>query len=176
MVELVFIAVAEAADPAPVVDWLVLPFHARQKARQRVTLASGASAGLKLPRGTLIRGGDRLCTSDGRLIEVAAEPESVSTVTTDDALQLARAAYHLGNRHVPVQVGAGWLRYGADHVLDEMLRGLGLAPVAEVAPFEPEAGAYAHGHAHGHEHRHHHPGDDHAKAPHVDDHHANHPG
>ena len=65
---------------------------------------------------------------------------------TDDPKALARAAYHLGNRHVPVQVGDGWLRYLADHVLDDMLRGLGLEPKSEQAPFEPESGAYGHVH------------------------------
>ena len=159
MTELIFLEVADAnARSAPVADRLTLPFHARQKARQRVTLASGREAGLKLPRGTLLRGGDCLLASEGTLIEVQAEAEPVSTVRTDDPQQLARAAYHLGNRHVPVEVGAGWVRYGADHVLDDMLVGLGLAPVAELAPFEPEGGAYAHGEpqdrAHGHEHGH----------------------
>ena len=89
------------------------------------------------------------------LIEVIAEPEAVSTVATDDPRELARAAYHLGNRHVPLQVGPGWVRYGADHVLDAMLLGLGLKPTAATEPFEPEAGAYTHGHeqaGHGHHH------------------------
>lgn len=156
MTEQTFIAVAEAACvEAPVSDRLVLPFHDRQKARQRVTLASGRVAGLKLPRGTLLRGGDHLLATDGTLIEVIAEPEAVSTVATDDPRELARAAYHLGNRHVPLQVGPGWVRYGADHVLDAMLLGLGLKPTAATEPFEPEAGAYTHGHeqaGHGHHH------------------------
>ena len=77
---------------------------------------------------------------------MVAGPEAVSTVNADDPKALARAAYHLGNRHVAVQVGDGWLRYLADHVLDDMLRGLGLEPKSERAPFEPESGAYGHAH------------------------------
>ncbi|MEM8767148.1 MAG: urease accessory protein UreE [Pseudomonadota bacterium] len=155
MTRLIFSELAGDATPENVADRLILPFHARQKARQRITLASGQEAGLKLPRGTLLRGGDRLLATDGTIIEVQAEAEPVSTVRTGDPQQLARAAYHLGNRHVPVEVGDGWVRYGADHVLDAMLVGLGLAPSAEIAPFEPEGGAYTHGsHSHGAAHNH----------------------
>jgi len=86
-------------------------------------------------------------------VQVLAAPERVSTVRCADPLLLARAAYHLGNRHVPLQIEAGFLRYQHDHVLDEMVRGLGLEVLIEQAPFEPEAGAYQsapHGHAHDH--------------------------
>ena len=110
-----------------------------------------------LPRGTVMRGGDRLVSETGRVIEVAAAPEPVSTVRSDSAQALARVAYHLGNRHVRVQVAAGWLRYLSDHVLDDMVRGLGLDPETETTPFEPEAGAYG-DHVHGrhqlHDHAH----------------------
>ena len=99
-----------------------------------------------LPRGLGLRDGDLLAADDGRIVTVVAPPEAVSTVSTNDPKALARAAYHLGNRHVPVQVGDGWLRYLADHVLDDMLRGLGLEPKSEQAPFEPESGAYDHAH------------------------------
>jgi urease accessory protein len=77
---------------------------------------------------------------------ILAAPEQVSVARTDDALLLARACYHLGNRHVALQITPGELRYLADHVLDDMVRGLGLAVTQESAPFEPEAGAYSHGH------------------------------
>jgi urease accessory protein len=106
----------------------------------------------------VLRGGDRLLADDGRVIEVHAAPETVSTVRTDDRLMLERACYHLGNRHVPLEIGPGWLRYQHDHVLDDMLAGFGLAVVVEHAPFEPEGGAYvsasnAHAsHAHSHHH------------------------
>jgi urease accessory protein len=133
---------------------LRLPFGERSKSRLRAVLDNGEEAGLFLERGSILRDGDLLRADDGRLIEVEAAPESVSTVRADDPLQLARACYHLGNRHVPLQIGAGWLRYQHDHVLDDMLRGFGLEVHAEVAPFEPEGGAYvshsAHSHAHSH--------------------------
>jgi urease accessory protein len=128
---------------------LVLPFDSRQKSRLRTRLESGEEVGLFLPRGTVLRGGDCLQGNDGRVVQVVAAAEATMRVTCANALQLTRAAYHLGNRHVPVQVGDGWLRLGADHVLEEMLRGLGAHIVAETAPFEPEAGAYGGGHQHG---------------------------
>lgn len=126
---------------------LVLPFELRQKSRLRTALSTGEEAGINLDRGHILRGGDRLLADDGRVVEVIAAPESVSVVTSNDPLQLARAAYHLGNRHVSVQIGQGWLRYLRDHVLDDMVRGLGLPVTQDTLPFEPEAGAYA-GHAH----------------------------
>ncbi len=134
------------AESAQCDAMLTLPFEQRQKSRLRVHLDDGREAVLLLPRGTVLRGGDVLRTETGELIAVRAAVEAVSTAYSDDVLSLARAAYHLGNRHVPVQVAAGWLRYGRDHVLDEMLRGLGLRVDHEESVFEPEAGAYRHGH------------------------------
>ncbi|MFO1424539.1 MAG: urease accessory protein UreE [Candidatus Competibacteraceae bacterium] len=129
---------------------LTLPFEQRQKSRLRTRLDSGEEVGLFLPRGTVLRHGDRLRATDGRVVEVRAAPETVSTAHTTDSLLLARAAYHLGNRHVALQLGPGWLRYQHDHVLDGMVWKLGLAVVCEQEPFEPEAGAYG-GHHHTHE-------------------------
>ncbi len=134
---------------------LVLPFELRQRSRLRARLTSGEEVGLFLERGMVLRGGDLLRAEDGTIVEVVAALETVSTVRESDATRLARAGYHLGNRHVPVQIGAGWLRYGHDHVLDDMVRGLGLTVIVEQAPFEPEAGAYAHSHEIRHEHGHH---------------------
>lgn len=140
---------------------LVLPFDRRQKSRLRVTLESGIEAALQLARGTILRGGDRLRTGDGRIVQVIAADEPVLHVTASDAQQLMRAVYHLANRHVPLQIGDGWLRLESDHVLKEMLLGLGMTATERSAPFEPEAGAYGGGHRH-HEdhdhgdHRHHH--------------------
>lgn len=138
---------------------LTLPFQLRSKSRLRTTLDGGEEVGLVLERGSVLRGGDLLLAEDGRVIEIVAAPETVSTVRADDPWQLARASYHLGNRHVALQIGQGWVRYQHDHVLDEMVRGLGLAVLVEEAPFEPEGGAYgssshAHGNVllHGHQH------------------------
>ena len=130
---------------------LRLPFELRQKSRLRTKLVSGEEVALMLPRGEILRGGDLVSASDGRVIEVLAQPEKLLHIESGE---LARVAYHLGNRHVPVQVGEGFLRIAADHVLEEMVKQLG-AKVRELeAPFEPEAGAYAaggHGHHHDHE-------------------------
>jgi urease accessory protein len=135
---------------------LVLPFELRQRSRLLARLDSGEEVGLLLPRGTVLRGGEQLLASDGRIVEVVAAPEAVSIVRAADARQLARAAYHLGNRHVALQVTGDSILYPHDHVLDDMLRGLGLTVEAGSLPFEPEAGAYSssHSHAPSHEHGH----------------------
>jgi urease accessory protein len=127
---------------------LVLPFDMRQKSRLRATLTTGEEVAIVLPRGQVLRGGDWVVASDGRVIEVVAQPEKVLHVLCAAPNLLARAAYHLGNRHVPVQVGDGWLRIAPDHVLEEMLKGLGAIVTEAEAPFEPEAGAYSGHHAH----------------------------
>lgn len=127
---------------------LELPFDLRQKSRLRATLASGEPVSLLLARGEVLRGGDFLVAADGRVVQVVAQPERVLHVECDSPHALARAAYHLGNRHVPVELGNGYLRIAADHVLAEMLRGLDARVTPLEAPFEPEAGAYADGHRH----------------------------
>ncbi|MBI5901618.1 MAG: urease accessory protein UreE [Rhodocyclales bacterium] len=139
-----------AAPGMVATERLVLRFETRCKSRLQAKLDGGEICGLFLPRGTVLRGGDRLLGSDGRVVEVVAATEALMEATSDDALLIAKAAYHLGNRHVAVELQPGRLRFAADHVLGEMLRGLGL-PVGEVeVPFEPESGAYgAHG-GHGH--------------------------
>jgi urease accessory protein len=133
----------------PVDDRLVLPFDLRQKSRQLVRLESGEEAALQLERGTILRGGDCLQGDDGRVIKVLAAPEPVLLAACPTSRELVCAAYHLGNRHVPIQVGDGWIRLEDDHVLHKMLLGLGARVSREIAPFEPEAGAYAGGHRHG---------------------------
>jgi urease accessory protein len=139
---------------------LLLPFELRSRSRFRAQLVGGEEVGVILARGQVLRGGDLLLAEDGRVIEVAAANETVSTVHSGEPQALARAAYHLGNRHVALQIGDGWLRYCHDHVLDDMLQGLGLIVTVEQAPFEPEAGAYhvaadgGHSHAHSHGHGH----------------------
>lgn len=139
---------------------LTLPFEQRQKSRLHAVLDDGTEVGLFLPRGSVLRGGDCLQAEDGLMIEVRAAAEPVSTARAEDPLLLARACYHLGNRHVALQIGRGWLRYLHDHVLDGMVVALGLSVCFEEAPFEPEAGAYQHEHTspghHAHAHPHHH--------------------
>ena len=131
---------------------LTLPFDLRQKSRLKAVLDDGTDVGLILSRGELLRGGDLLRAENGLYIRIIAAAESVSKVTHDDPLMLARACYHLGNRHVPLQITQDSLTYIHDHVLDEMVKGLGLKVACVVAPFEPEGGAYGGGH---HHHNHH---------------------
>jgi len=133
---------------APVSERLVLPFDLRAKSRLRTKLESGEEIGLFLPPGTLLRGGMRIEGNDGRIVEVVAAAEPLMQARCADTHLLARAAYHLGNRHVAVQVGDGWLRLQSDKVLGDMLLGLGVTLDEVSAPFEPEAGAYSHGHQH----------------------------
>lgn len=138
-------------EEAPVQATLTLLFHQRQKSRLRTRLDSGEDVGLFLARGTVLRHGDRLRATSGLVVEVRAAPEPVSTAHTDDGLLLARAAYHLGNRHIALQLGPGWLRYAQDEVMDRLVKELGLTLSNEHAPFEPEPGAYGadpHGHRH----------------------------
>ena len=147
---------------ASVHDSLTLPFEQRQKSRQRVVLDSGREAALVLPPGTVLRDGDLLRAEDASVVRVQAAPEPVVTARTADPLRLARACYHLGNRHVAIAIGPGWVRCLHDHVLADMLQQLGLTVHEETVVFDPEGGAYAgapggahsHGHGHGHGHGH----------------------
>lgn len=139
-----------------------LPWEKRLKSRLRVRLDNGEEAGIFLPRGTVLRGGDMLVSAEGEAVLVQAALETVSTVRTFDPLLLARLCYHLGNRHVALEIGREYVRYLHDHVLDGMVHGLGGEAIVEEAPFEPEHGAYGghgengghggHSHGHGHEH------------------------
>jgi len=141
---------------------LVLGKDQREKSRLKVTLEDGREAGLFFEKGTTFHHGDLIISDDGTLVvEIRAAAETVSTVKCNDPLLLAKACYHLGNRHVPLQIESGRVRYQHDHVLDDMVRGLGLDVVCEEAPFQPEPGAYggtsnhhSHTHSHGHSHSH----------------------
>lgn len=129
---------------------LTLSWEQRTKSRLRVTLDNGETAGLFLERGTILRGNDLLTSDDGDVVRIVAAEESVSTVACDDPLLMARACYHLGNRHTSLEIGEKQIRYLHDPVLDEMVKGLGLHVQRESTPFEPEIGAYAgNGHHHG---------------------------
>ncbi|MDJ0777671.1 MAG: urease accessory protein UreE [Gammaproteobacteria bacterium] len=135
---------------------VTLTYDQRSRARQKIELDSGETAGLFLPRGRVLRPGQKIAADGGEVIEVRAAAEAVSTIYVDDPLLLARACYHLGNRHVALQIETGCVRYQRDHVLDQLAAGLGLAVEHEQAPFEPEAGAYdSTGHSHGHVHHDH---------------------
>ncbi|MDC5705489.1 urease accessory protein UreE [Vibrio europaeus] len=131
--------------------FLSLPIDSRIKSRLKVELDDGREAGLFLPRGHILRGGEQLKSQCGMIVEIKAAPEKVSTVYCSDLHLLTRVAYHLGNRHVPLQVEFGWVRYQHDHVLDEMVEGLGAKVTTEDASFEPESGAYG-GRSGGHHH------------------------
>jgi urease accessory protein len=140
-----------------------LDWDVRQKSRFEATDSQGRRLGVFLPRGTVVRGGDVLVAEDGSLIRVLAAPQPVLVVTPcaehGNAFDLARAAYHLGNRHVALELKPDRLQLEPDHVLADMLRAMHLDVVEALAPFEPEGGAYgasgAHGsHRHGHDHGH----------------------
>jgi urease accessory protein len=142
-----------------------LTLDQRGRSRQRICLDDGREAGILMPRGEVLRDGDLLGTEDGRfMVRVVAAPEPLSCAQSPDPMLLARACYHLGNRHVALQIEPGRLCWLRDHVLDAMVVGLGLRVTQIDAPFEPEPGAYGggqgHGHArgpdHAHGHRHHH--------------------
>jgi urease accessory protein len=137
----------ETTDAATADDVLTLPFEARQKTRQAAVTEGGVAVGVFLPRGHWLRAGLVLKSEQGFTVRVNAAPEALSVVHCDQALLFARACYHLGNRHVALQILPNELRYQTDHVLDQMLVGLGLTVSHHTLPFEPEAGAY---HSHGH--------------------------
>ena len=133
---------------------LTLPFEKRQKSRLRVLLDNKQEAALMLERGSVLRHGELLRADNGLIVEVRAADEEVAVISTEDTFLLARACYHLGNRHVPLQIGEGWLRIQRDHVLEDMVQSLGLLVKHELAPFEPESGAYSGHSSHSHSHPH----------------------
>lgn len=140
---------------------LELTFDDRQKSRHKATTTCGQSIGWFIERGHVLKEGELLLCTTGEVVKITAAPESVSTVYAKTPLDLTRAAYHLGNRHVPLQITCDFLRFQHDHVLDEMVKGLGLNVECEQAPFQPEPGAYAAGHTKGHSHSHAHHGHSH---------------
>ena len=130
---------------------LALSAEERTKSRHRFETEDGQTVFLRLPRGTVLRDGDLLqAETDNTLVRVTAKPEPVLTITSRHPLDLLRAAYHLGNRHVPLMLTPTALYFEPDHVLAEMVTGLGLQVDEVIHPFEPESGAYA---QHQHDHR-----------------------
>lgn len=161
------LVIEQFAEPKAVAsERLELSFDLRCKSRLRTQLASGEDCGLFLERGTVLRGGDRLLGNDGRIVEVVAASEELMEALSGEPLLIAKAAYHLGNRHVAVHLLPGRLRFVADHVLGEMVRGLGLKLNDIEAPFEPESGAYGHARAHSHGHS----ADGEGRGPRIHDH------
>ena len=149
-----------------------LDWDVRQKSRFSATDSADRALGVFLPRGTLVRGGDVLVAEDGSLVRVLAAPQAVLHITHCNAhgtpFDLTRAAYHLGNRHVPIELHPDHLKIEPDHVLADMLSSMHLIVHAQQAAFEPEGGAYGghvtndghshhHGHGHSHDHDHAHP-------------------
>jgi urease accessory protein len=130
---------------------LTLPFEVRCKSRFRATLSNGQDAAVLVARGTVLRGGDALSANDGTHVQVIAAPEAVLYATAPDALTLLKGAYHLGNRHTPVELGTGSVAILFDPVLADLLVLLGLTVQPAMRAFEPEHGAYGGGHKHGHD-------------------------
>ena len=158
---------------------VALDWDVRQKSRFAATDSAGRELGIFLPRGTLVRGGDVLVAEDGSLVRVIAAPQPVLVITHcanhGTPFDLTRAAYHLGNRHVPIELQPDHLKIEPDHVLADMLRAMHLIVKAQDLPFEPEGGAYATGHGGGHSHgghgHGHHHGHDHGHShDHTHDH------
>ena len=135
-------------------DVVVLDFDDRHRRRRAMRGVRGTAFLLDLPEAIALRGGDALVLDDGGLIEVVAAPEPLVEVTALDPAVAVRIAWHLGNRHLPVQLAGRRLRIRRDHVIEAMVIGLGGTIVAIEAPFDPEGGAYAEG-GHGHGHHHH---------------------
>ena len=133
-----------------------LDWDVRQKSRFAATDSAGRELGIFLPRGTLVRGGDVLVAEDGSMVRVIAASQPVLVITHctqhGTPFDLTRAAYHLGNRHVPIELQPDHLKIEPDHVLADMLRAMHLIVNEQDLPFEPEGGAYAAGHGDGHDH------------------------
>lgn len=139
-------------EPAIPDESITLPLGQRQKSRLRTVLDNNQEAAIILERGSFLRHGDLLRADNGLIVEVRAANEEVAFVSTKDNLLFSRACYHLGNRHVPLQIGKGWLRFQRDHVLEKMVQSLGLSVKHELSPFEPEGGAYGGHSSHSHSH------------------------
>ena len=139
-------------------DVVVLDFDTRHRRRLAMRGVRGTAFLLDLAEATALRGGDALLLDDGGLVEIVAAPEALAEIVGTDAVAMVRIAWHLGNRHLPMQLVGKKLRIRRDHVIEAMVEGLGGRVVAIDAPFDPEGGAYADGsgHSHGHGHHHHH--------------------
>ncbi|PCD02092.1 urease accessory protein UreE [Sphingomonas spermidinifaciens] len=144
-------------DRASACDRIALDHDARHRRRFHYVAAGGTAFLLDLPRAAVLAEGDGLALDDGRVIAVEAAPEPLMEARAPTPGAMMRLAWHIGNRHLPAQLGFDVIRLRRDHVIRDMLEGLGAEVVDVEAPFTPEQGAYAGGggHAHGHHHRHH---------------------
>jgi len=142
---------AELVD-ARVIDRVVLDAAERHRRRIVLTGEGGTSFLLDLPHATMLRDGDGLVLEDGSIVRVAGKREPLVEITAENSSDLARLAWHIGNRHTDVQIVGDRLRIRRDHVLEELLRGLGAQLSLIEAPFDPERGAYSEQHRHGHYH------------------------
>jgi urease accessory protein len=141
-------------DAASAIDRVVLDADDRHRRRVTLTGEGGIAFLLDLPHAAALRDGDGLVLDDGAIVRVAGKPEALLEITAASAHDLARLAWHIGNRHIDLQVVGDTLRIRRDHVLEDMLRGLGARLTPIEAPFDPEPGAYGHGHSHDHGHGH----------------------
>jgi urease accessory protein len=143
---------AGAWNEASAVDHITLDAQERHRRRIVLTAEHGTRFLLDLPRATALRDGDGLLLDDGAMVRVAGRPEPLVEIAAADAHELARLAWHIGNRHIDVQIVGDRLRIRRDHVIEDMLRGLGARVTPIEAPFQPEAGAYAHHHEYDDDH------------------------
>jgi urease accessory protein len=163
---------------AQAADRVVLDAHDRHRRRVVLTGENGTTFLLDLPQAVALRDGDGLVLEDGGIVRVSGQPEALVEIAAADTHELARLAWHIGNRHIDVQIVGDRLRIRRDHVIEDMLRGLGAALAPLEAAFDPEQGAYAdthghahgdaHGHAHRHAHEHAHSSHDHTHGHHHD--------
>jgi urease accessory protein len=170
---------ASSWPEASAADSLTLDFDNRHRRRIRLTTDSGAHVLLDLPKAVAMAHGDGLRLEDGSWLRVNAAPETLVEVLAANATQLARIAWHIGNRHLPAQIMPGAIRIRPDHVIEEMITGLGGVVTRLDAPFQPEGGAYGgqamHGQGHGHDHAHSHShGHMHDRSHEAHDHHHRH--
>ena len=139
------------AWPGEATDTILIDFDRRHRRRIQLTTEAGADLLLDLPQAVRLRDGDGLRLDDGRIVRVRARPEPLLDIHAHDPASLVRIAWHLGNRHLPVQLLGERVRVRADHVIADMVQTLGGHAEAVMAPFDPEPGAYAGGHRHRHD-------------------------
>jgi urease accessory protein len=152
LIEVASVLAAGSWDPERARDSVLIDFDRRHRRRIVMPTEGGDQVMIDLPHAVRLRDGDGLQTSDGGIVRVVARPEPLLEITAASPADLVRVAWHLGNRHLPVQLLGDRIRIRDDHVIADMVRTLGAAAEPVQAPFDPEAGAYAGGHPHAHAH------------------------